>query len=259
MKHWYQKPHPATSAYVRTVLVMEGDSQPDTRALPLFTNGMPTMLCITQRGETGDENILQLALFGKSMPPDPAITETTTAIAIFFQPFALASMFGIPATLLLQTPVALGNWNPHKTNALKTQLAGASTTDAKVAVLNNLLAHQLQENRRECEIIRYATDRIMCNTNTEVLGEILETLGLKERTFQRIFKKYVGITPGQYRRVCQFQLSFAQLRSKKFNRLTDVAFDNGFSDQSHFIRSFREFTQCTPNSYLKSGLKGSDE
>ncbi|MBA4058005.1 MAG: AraC family transcriptional regulator, partial [Marivirga sp.] len=56
-------------------------------------------------------------------------------------------------------------------------------------------------------------------------------------------------------RICQFQLSFAQVRAKEFNTLTDVAYDNGFADQSHFIRSFREFVDTTPNHYLRWGLK----
>lgn len=260
MKHRYQKPHPATSAYVRTVLIVEGCYQQDVQALPLFTNGMPALLCRIKKEPGQDENIVQLTLFGKSIPPDCwMVNDNETAIAFFFQPFALASMFGIPATQLMQAPVDLGNWDPHKTNALRTQLVYAGPTDRKVEILNNLLILQLQENYRECEVIRNVTDQILCNPGAEALSEIQEKLGLQERTFQRIFKKYVGVTPNQYRRICQFHTSFAQLKAQAFDRLTDVAYDNGFADQSHFIRSFREFTQCTPNSYLRSGLKGNDE
>ncbi|MEP7377234.1 MAG: AraC family transcriptional regulator, partial [Chitinophagaceae bacterium] len=114
---------------------------------------------------------------------------------------------------------------------------------------------QLNENEQSCKIVQYATDQILNNSGKEIISEILETLRLTERTFQRIFKKYVGITPTQYRRICQFQQSFGQLRGKQFTKISDVAYDNGFADQSHFIRSFKEFTQITPKDYLKNGLK----
>ncbi|TMI63582.1 MAG: AraC family transcriptional regulator [Bacteroidetes bacterium] len=260
MKYWYQKPNQLIAEYVRTVLILESFSQPDSNNLPLFTNGMPALLCRTENEETGNENILQLTLFGKSTPTDGWETDdNTTIIAYFFKPFALASIFNIAAAKLIDTPIDLSNWSPHKTNALRTQLVYAASTSSKIEVLDNLLIHQLQENNKECEIIKYATDQIMYDSGTEVLSAILKKLDLTERTFQRIFKKYVGVTPNQYRRICQFQLSFTQLRSQEFNKLTDIAYDNGFADQSHFIRSFKEFTQTTPMNYLRSGLNKKDE
>jgi methylphosphotriester-DNA--protein-cysteine methyltransferase len=167
----------------------------------------------------------------------------------------MASVFDIPASELINDSIDLSRWNAHKTNALNTQLLYALDTSGKIQVLDNLVIHQLQENHKQCEIVRVATDAIMNDSSTEILATLLNSLNLNERTFQRIFKKFVGVTPSHYRRICQFQLSFAQLRAKEFDKVTDVAFDNGFADQSHFIRSFKEFTQTTPNNYLKSGLK----
>ena len=217
---------------------------------------MSAFFCKTEKDESGNENIIQLALFGKSVPEEHWTVNTNeTIIAYFFKPFALASIFNINAAKLLASPIDLGNWHAHKTNAIKTQLIYASSTSRKIEVLNNLLIQQLQQCKRECEIIKDTTDQIMFDPGTEILSEILSKLDLNERTFQRTFKKYVGITPSQYRRICQFQVSFEQLRGKGFNKLTDIAYDNGFADQSHFIRSFKEFTQITPNDYLRSGLK----
>ena len=260
MKHWYQQPHQLIADYVRTVLILEGLSETDEADLPIFTNGMSALFCKTGKDQSGNENSIQLTLFGKSVPEEYwVMNKNETIIAYFFKPFALASMFSMSASKLLASPVDLANWGPHKTHALKTQLIYAALTARKLEVLDNLLIQQLQQHKRECEIIKYATDQIMFDPGTEILSEMLNKLDLNERTFQRIFKKYVGVTPNQYRRICQFQLSFTQLRSKDFNKLTDIAYDNGFADQSHFIRSFKEFTQITPNDYLKSGLRDKDE
>ena len=260
MKHWYQPPHQLLSDYVRTVLIVEGFTEPDPADLPLVTRGMSALLCKTEKDETGNERIEQVALFGKSMPDDHCeASSAATIIVYFFKPFALATIFNIPAAELLSSPVMLANWDPQKTNALQTQLVYSATTGRKIEVLENLLIHLMRHHKRECEIIKYATDQIMYTPGTEILSEMLTQLNVNERTFQRLFKKYVGVTPNQYRRICQFQVSFSQLRSNEFDKLTDVAYDNGFADQSHFIRSFREFTQTTPNDYLKSGLRNKNE
>ncbi|MET0394316.1 MAG: helix-turn-helix transcriptional regulator [Chitinophagaceae bacterium] len=240
---------------MRTVLIIEGFAESPASSLPLFTNGMPALLCRTEKDEAGYENVRQLALFGKSVPPDCwQAGGHDTLIAWFFKPFVLAALFNLPAAKLAKSPVDLGQWNPHQTNALRTQLAYAVSTAEKVEVIDQLLLLQSQQRSRECGIIRHATDQLMYEAGADTLATLYDNLHLNERTFQRIFKKYVGITPNQYRRICQFQQSFVQLRTKQFDKLTDVAYDNGFADQSHFIRSFREFTQTTPNHYLRAGL-----
>ncbi len=254
MRYWYQRPAESLSEYVRTTLILEGSSAPDPESKPLVTNGMPALFFKVRRHS--DKNNMELILFGKSTTSECWDTdENTTIIAYFFKPFAMAGLFNLAAKKLADDPVDLRQWDAHKINALITQMGYATATSRMIEVLDNFLIQQLNENKRESEIIRYATDQIMMNSNTEILSDVVTSLSLNERTFQRMFKKYVGVTPNQYRRICQFQLSFAQVRSQEFQTLTDVAYDNGFADQSHFIRSFREFTETTPNTYLRPGLK----
>ena len=256
MKYWYQRPHGSISGYVRTVLILEEFSESATSDLPLVTSGMPALLCCSHKDPTEGEQVTRLTLFGKSIPSECfEIEPDKTLIVYFFMPFAMASIFNISAAELLNAPVDLHNWMPQKTNALRTQLIHAESTVQKVRVLEHFLIHQLQENNKVCEIIRSATDEIMCHPDTAILSNLLKKLNLNKRTFQRVFKKYVGVPPSQYRRICQYQIAFAQVRAKEFNTLTDVAYDNGFADQSHFIRSFKEFADTTPNHYLRSGLK----
>lgn len=256
MKHQYNRPHPSITAYIKTVLIIEGTAKQEKAQQPVFTNGMPALVCKTEKNQAGAEPAFQLTLFAKSAPAEYwQAKPNTTIIAYFFNPFSMACVFNMPVQKLMTAPLDLGLWDAHKTNALKMQLLYANSITDKIEVLNNLVIQQINTNRKDCEIIKYATDAIMYNPGPEILPAIIQQLNITERTFQRVFKKYIGITPNQYRRICQFQFSFTQLRGNDFEKLTDVAFDNGFADQSHFIRSFKEFTAITPQEYLRFGLK----
>lgn len=222
------------------------DNCSESTELPLFTNEMSALLCKADN---------RITLFGQSVPIDEWITENNkTTIAFFFKPFALATIFKLSAQDLKAKPIELNLWNVQKAMALNIQLYHSKSTQEKLEILSQFIFRQIESNKSDCEIIRYATDSIMQNSNADTRSQLLQKLNLTERTFQRIFKKYVGVTANEYRRICQHYFAFSQLKGGHFEKLTDVAYTNGYFDQSHYIRSFKEFTKTTPNEYLQSGL-----
>jgi len=234
---------------------MEGAFPGEPGALPVYTQGMPAFLCRVENSPPGKEKQMEFMISGKSAPESFWNVESDACVfAYFFQPFMLPCLFNVSAASIAKEPVDLERWNPQLTKALKIQWLSIHSVAEGLEILDRFLLQLVSENKRNVEIIRYATDQIMYQTGTEILTELQRELNITERTFQRLFKKFVGISPGQYRRICQFQGSFSQVKSGGFDQLSDVAYDNGFSDQSHFIRSFREFTRVTPNHYLRFGL-----
>ncbi|MDG1692959.1 MAG: helix-turn-helix domain-containing protein, partial [Methylophilaceae bacterium] len=68
------------------------------------------------------------------------------------------------------------------------------------------------------------------------------------------FRAYVGLSPKQFSKIIQFQSSLNKLTEAKFQKLTDIGFDSGFTDQSHFIRTFKSYTGQTPSFYYDNLL-----
>ncbi|RYY14828.1 MAG: AraC family transcriptional regulator [Chitinophagaceae bacterium] len=250
MIYAYQQSDGLLTDYIQTVLLVNGGVKNVTSDLPLFTNGMPALLY-----QTDNAGLHQVTVFGDSIPQENwKIDETTTMIVFLFKPFSLGPLFKLSALELKEKPIGLEYWNAQKWMSIRLQLIHSQSPEEKSAILNHFLVTQLESNKRDCEIIRYATDHIIQHSDKEVLAEILKTLNLTERTFQRIFKRYTGTTANQFRRICQFYFAFSQLKGKHFEKQTDIAFTNNYFDQSHYIRSFKEFTDTTPNDYLQFGL-----
>ena len=91
---------------------------------------------------------------------------------------------------------------------------------------------------------------IIFTTKGKVSVEELATaLFVTERQLERSFKLYVGLSPKFYCRIIRFSHIF-QCIQKKDIKWSDIVYETGFYDQSHFIRNFKSFTGEEPSSYL---------
>lgn len=80
------------------------------------------------------------------------------------------------------------------------------------------------------------------------LQELAAELNLHFAHLSRDFPKYFSCNFGEYIRKLRVEKSIGLLRRKDLS-LTDIAVSCGFSDQSHFIRSFKTFHGITPKKF----------
>lgn len=82
------------------------------------------------------------------------------------------------------------------------------------------------------------------------LAKLAHTVGLHPVHVSRMFPKYFNCTMGEYRRKIRVSQAMEMLSEPTYS-LTAIAHACGFSDQSHFIRCFREFCGASPAAYRK--------
>lgn len=243
---------------MQRILVIENFQVTNPFVLPLYANGSPTLLFQTAKGQIkGNSN--NLTLFGQTVFPETlTIEDNFTLIAYFFEPFSLFSLFGVSPRELTDNPIDINLLEPSKIQGLQEQLLNASSTKEMLQLIDHYLFSLITKVESDIRLIRHATTKIAENPGKEALQNIQNELCVTERTFQRMFKENIGIPPRQYRRICQFSSAFRQLQQREFKNLTDIAFKNGYADQSHYIRTFKEFTNITPKDYLKFGTQTDD-
>lgn len=82
------------------------------------------------------------------------------------------------------------------------------------------------------------------------LRNLSRDLFFSPRHLRRVFSSYTGVPLKAYQQIVRFSHCIQQLEQKKDQRILEVAFRNGFSDQTHFNKEFKHFTGLTPKQYL---------
>jgi len=95
------------------------------------------------------------------------------------------------------------------------------------------------------KIVEYLNDEYPSNPSLLELAQIAD---VSPEHLSREFKKVFKLTIGEYRRQVKVKQSCHMLRHTDKN-LSDIAFETGFSDQSHFSRVFKKQTGMTPLEY----------
>lgn len=81
------------------------------------------------------------------------------------------------------------------------------------------------------------------------LESLAKRYHLRKETLIRHFKQATGMTPGAW--LNNARVEFAKARLRAGETLTDVGYQSGFADQSHFHRTFVSFTASTPRQYAQ--------
>jgi AraC family transcriptional regulator len=106
----------------------------------------------------------------------------------------------------------------------------------------------------ERQRLGYVIDYIEAHlTDNLSLADIALAAGLSKFHFSRLFKAAIGLTPHQY--VLKRRIERAATQLKKDDvAIAAVAYQFGFTDQSHFTRTFKQFKGMTPKAFKQGDI-----
>ncbi|MGB5172396.1 AraC family transcriptional regulator [Eudoraea sp.] len=106
----------------------------------------------------------------------------------------------------------------------------------------------IEDNDRINIVFNYVRNRFKDDL---ALTEIADTVGMTVPSFCRYFKKITNKTFIQF--VNEYRLVHAsKLLAEKPMSITDICFESGFNNFSHFNKSFKSFTGQNPSEYRNS-------
>jgi AraC-like DNA-binding protein len=220
----------------------------------VFARKYPRMVFQHSNGNSGiyhGEDYLPLAYLSglNTRPYDCGIHPSISAIGVSFYPHALRPIFGMNVSGIVNELPDISNF---VNTCLVNRLLDARSTDQKVQILSDFFSRQLRRSSGEEIVYERGWKMLMNGTDENQVQHLTRVFNLSERQLERRFKENLGLSPKQYLRINRFERSLSLLHACNSSSLRDISYELGYSDQSHFIREFRQFSGNTPGAYINA-------
>jgi AraC-like DNA-binding protein len=170
---------------------------------------------------------------------------SSTTTQVIFKPHALKTLLGINASRLSNGWADLQEFWAED---LEGQLLEARNEQERLTFLISFLVAKFKQAKPRDTLVEESLRLIHNHIGFLHVKDVLDSLHISERQFERRFTQTVGLSPQAYIRVKRFNEAIRLIKTRQFARLTDVAAVLNFSDQSHFIRDIKAFSGMTPTS-----------
>jgi AraC-like DNA-binding protein len=251
------KPDNSIALFVKNIWVFENTDRVLKTNLPFFADGYPgLMFQLTENGLSVNPHkklMPVLFLYGQTITPIELEINGAYQLIIFqLYPFVLKSFFNVAPQAINDNCYDLNQLNEIDIPSLTRQLLSSKNIVPKIERISALLYELFQAKRQTLDFkIKQVIESIISTKGQQNISHIAQNLNLNTRTIERRFISETGLSPKQFAKIIQFQSSLEQLTVKDYTKLTDIVYENGFSDQSHFIKVFKAFTGKTPKAFSK--------
>lgn len=174
-------------------------------------------------------------------------TGASGIVGIKLKPATVTYLFGIEMDRLADQVVDLREISGQKIQSIETAINAHKSHEEIIEALNSffLSKQQVEYDDR----IEGALALLFQKHGDVRVSDLTSMLTITERQLERLFKKYVGLSPKFYARIIRFSYIF-QLMQEGDQSWVNIAFQSGYYDQAHFIRDFKAFSGEDPSAYL---------
>ena len=184
------------------------------------------------------------------------INKSFGMFGVYLYPYSIPVFFNIPATELSNQMPDLISLMGNEGAMLEERIMLAKDNRERVKIITEFLEGKLGKYKEQHAVFSSIQFIIQSRGLTRV-DEVADRYFVSTRQFERKFKEYSGLTPKLFSRIVRFHTACQQFGESK-KSLTDIAYECGYYDQSHFIHDFKEFSGHHPKSYFSGHAEGTE-
>lgn len=204
------------------------------------------------------ESFLQPRCFLIGQLTKPYIVEpqgVTGSFVVRFHPNGFLPFTSIPIKEMENTPVPLEKLFGNEGLHLENQILNASNSPERITIIEDFLLGMLKNKAVIDRIVESTVETISTHNGQLSINELTIEMNQSRRFLARKFSSNVGLSPKQLSKIIRLQSALKTLLEGDSDSLTDLAYENEYFDQAHFIKDFKEFTGLTPKEFYGDNLK----
>ena len=169
-----------------------------------------------------------------------------------FRPGAFLPFLGAPVSTITDvTMPAERVWGPA-VGGLAREMAALPHVEQLIAAAEGFLRARWPAEDPQVELVGRIVTTLLHDREIARVEDVARRFGLRLRTLQRLFARYVGVSPKWVLRRYRLHEAAAALAREQDRPWAEVAAELGYFDQSHFIRDFTAAIGLTPVAYAQA-------
>jgi AraC-like DNA-binding protein len=173
-------------------------------------------------------------------------------LAAKFTPGGFYPFVGVPISTFADATVTVRDVFGADGDALEQAVLTATTDASRIAIVEDFL-----RRRRPApdETVPFVTEMVYCVARERGIlsvDDLVERYRMNKRMLQRLFAKYVGVSPKWVIQRYRLHEAAERLSADPSTAQSALATDLGYSDQAHFIRDFKALVGTSPAAYARA-------
>jgi AraC-like DNA-binding protein len=252
------QPAPELRRYVHHFWNYDGTTtEKEMVTFRILSDGLPGLIFQHQNGRSAvkDETGTPLPtsfVYGQATQSFTNLSRKQASfIGVSLKAESLPLLFGTCATTFTNNLFPLNDIASYNVND---RLLNTSSPMAAVKIISEFLLNNIRSAKGATLMVADSLERMHKTSEKLSLPALHKHYNVSERHFERSFKAAIGIRPCLYYRIVKFQKAIRQMQAALPQKLSDIAYDLEYADQSHFIRDFKAFSGFSPKEFLRQNL-----
>lgn len=234
-------PSPALATWIDYFWVVEWDLNgraPETQRVMPYPNAH----LVFEAGRTAIHGVVRGAF-------DRVVAGAGRVVGVRFKPGGLRPFIDRPLSTFADSTIAIESALGIGTTEAEQRVLGQRDDMAMVAAAESMLIRSLPKPDSQALLAAQVVAAAATEHGPVTAACLAAKVGIGERSLQRLFRNYVGVSPKWVIQRFRLQEAISRLSQKEAVDLAALAQALGFFDQAHLTRDFTKLAGCSPLAY----------